>query len=132
MNHLGEAILGEQEAERRLKIYMEDLRQPEIEYISVKVSTICSQLNLIAWEETLSILEQRLKLLIRTAYENFYQKANGTSVPKFVNLDMEEYRDLDLTVEVFKRVLSDPKFLHCSPALSYKAIYPIDSLFSKI
>lgn len=115
LNHLGEAILGEKEAERRLQIYLEDLSKPEIEYISVKVSTICSQLNLIAWDETLSLLTQRLEKLLKAAYENRFVRADGTSVPKFVNLDMEEYRDLELTVELFKRTLSQPEYLkHCA------------------
>lgn len=105
LNRIGEAILGEEEAKHRLDLYLSDLKRPDIEYISVKISTICSQLNLLAWEETLAILKQRLRELYRTASSHFYQGR-----PKFVNLDMEEYRDLGLTVEVFKQVLSEPEF----------------------
>lgn len=103
LNHLGEAILGEEEAERRLQTYLEDLSRPEIEYISVKISTIYSQINLLAWEETLAGLAERLRLLYRAAMES--------NPSKFINLDMEEYRDLPITVELFKRVLSEPEFL---------------------
>ena len=42
INHLGEALLGEKEARRRLDTYVEDLKNPEVEYISVKISTIYS------------------------------------------------------------------------------------------
>lgn len=124
LNHLGEAILGEEEAQRRMEIYLADLRRPEVEYISVKVSTICSQLDLIAWEETLSLLTERFKLLLHTAYENYYTKPDGTRVPKFVNLDMEEYRDLDLTVELFKRGLDDPACLKYSAGIVLQSYIP--------
>lgn len=124
LNHLGEAILGEEEAQRRLQIYLEDLHKPEVEYISVKVSTIYSQLNLIAWEDTLSILAKRLKLLLRAAYENEFTRADGTHVPKFVNLDMEEYRDLDLTVELFKKVMNDPYYLNHSAGIVLQSYIP--------
>lgn len=124
LNHLGEAVLGENEAHRRLNTYLDDLRHPEVEYISVKISTICSQLNLLAWEDTLSILVERLKILLKAAHENFYQRLDGTSVPKFVNLDMEEYRDLHLTVALFKKVLEDPDCLQQSAGIVLQSYLP--------
>src|SRR5579872_4657180 len=56
LNHLGEAILGEREAKRRLDVYLHDLEQKDVEYISVKISTIFSQINLLAWEKNLNTL----------------------------------------------------------------------------
>src|SRR5579885_580597 len=44
LNHLGEAILGEEEAKRRLDVYLEDLKREDIEYVSIKISTIYSQI----------------------------------------------------------------------------------------
>lgn len=124
LNHLGEAILGEEEAKHRLKMYLEDLARPEVEYISVKVSTIFSQLHLIAWEETLTILSERLIILLQTAHKYEFIKPDGSRVPKFVNLDMEEYRDLDLTVELFKKVLSDPNCYHFSAGIVLQSYLP--------
>lgn len=124
LNHLGEAVLGEEEALRRLGVYSEDLKKPTIEYISVKISTICSQLNLLSWEETLSVLSERLKELYRTAQHYPYLKKDGSSVPKFVNLDMEEYRDLHLTVAVFKRVLEDPEFKNLQAGIVLQSYLP--------
>lgn len=124
LNHLGEAILGEEEAEKRLRTYIRDLERPEVEYISVKVSTICSQLNMLAWEATLERLCERFRSLLRTAEAHQFLRADGQSVPKFVNLDMEEYRDLHLTVELFMRVLSEPEFLHCSAGIVLQAYLP--------
>ena len=124
LNHLGEAILGEEEALHRLNIYLKDLARPEVEYISVKVSTIYSQIQLVAWEESLKVLSERLKLLLKTAHEHYFIKKDGTRVPKFVNLDMEEYRDLDLTVDLFKRVLNDPAFFHYSAGIVLQSYLP--------
>ena len=56
VNHLGEAILGETEALKRLNTYVEALKTPEIEYISVKISTIYSQIQPLAMEHTVAIL----------------------------------------------------------------------------
>ena len=116
LNRIGEAILGEEEAAHRLQINLNDLADPEIEYMSVKISTICSQLNLLAWEKTMSILSQRLKQL--------YRETKKHDVRKFVNLDMEEYRDLRLTVELFKQVLSDRNFSTIRLASCCKATFP--------
>lgn len=110
LNHLGEAILGEEEARNRLNTYLDDLKNPEIEYVSIKISTIFSQINLLAWDYTLSRLSERLKELYRMAKAHHYTRPDGSKTPKFVNLDMEEYRDLDLTVAVFMLVLEDPEF----------------------
>ena len=118
INHLGEAILGEEEAQRRLKVYLDDLQRADIDYISVKVSTIYSQINLLAWDDTLLVLTDRLKQL--------YRAAKG----KFVNLDMEEYRDLRLTVALFTSVLDDPEFYDYSAGIVLQAYLPDSYLFN--
>jgi RHH-type proline utilization regulon transcriptional repressor/proline dehydrogenase/delta 1-pyrroline-5-carboxylate dehydrogenase len=123
LNRLGEAILGEEEALKRLQTYLDDLAKPEIDYISVKISTICSQLNLLSWEETLEVITSRLKILYRAAKQNRILK-NGVKTAKFVNLDMEEYRDLNLTVEGFKRVLETAEFENFSAGIVLQAYVP--------
>lgn len=112
LNRLGEAILGEEEALNRLQTYLDDLANPDIQYISVKISSICSQINLVAREDTLAILAERLRQL--------YRAAKG----KFVNLDMEEYRDLYLTVDLFKKVLNEPEFFNTSAGIVLQSYLP--------
>ncbi len=124
INHLGEAILGEQEAQRRLNLYLHDLSEPSIEYISIKITTIYSQINHLAWEDTLERLSIRLRQLYYTAMQHTYTHLDGTTSPKFVNLDMEEYRDLHLTVAVFKKVLDEPEFLSYSAGIVLQAYLP--------
>lgn len=124
LNHLGEAILGEEEAKRRLQIYLDDLAKPEVEYISIKISTICSQINLLAWQESLQILSDRLKQLYRAAMTHFYKRPDGSSVPKFVNLDMEEYKDLHLTIALFRQVLDEPEFYQHEAGIVLQSYLP--------
>lgn len=113
INHLGEAILGEEEARRRLNVYLRDLKETSIDYVSVKISTIFSQINILAWDDTIEKLSDRLRELYRAA-----------KAPKFVNLDMEEYRDLLLTKDLFKKVLSEPEFLNYSAGIVLQAYLP--------
>ncbi len=124
LNHLGEAILGEEEAHHRLQIYLNDLAKSSVEYISIKISTIYSQINLLAWDETLEILADRLRQLYRAAMKNRYVRADGRSVPKFVNLDMEEYRDLHLTVALFRKVLNEPEFYQHEAGIVLQSYLP--------
>src|SRR5579859_7354988 len=45
VNFLGEAILSELEAERRLQQILQGLQWPEIEVVSIKISTVYSQIS---------------------------------------------------------------------------------------
>lgn len=105
VNFLGEAILSEPEAERRLQQYLQGLQWPEIEVVSIKISTLYSQISPLARAHTVSVLCDRLERLIRTADRARFTRPDGTVVPKFVYLDMEEYRDKELTAEAFMRTL---------------------------
>ena len=88
--------------------YLATLQQPEIEVISVKISTIYSQISALAREHTIDVLCDRLELLYRAAAKARFTRRDGTVVPKFVYLDMEEYRDKELTADVFMRTLDRP------------------------
>lgn len=124
LNHIGEAIIGEQEAKRRLEMYLKDLENPHINYISIKISTIYSQLNLLARKHTLDILKERLRQLYRKAMQNTFCTHNGVEMPKFINLDMEEYRDLHLTKDLFCEVLSEPEFKRFSAGIVLQSYLP--------
>src|SRR5512143_469267 len=115
LNQLGEAILGEAEAARRLEAYLGLLARDDVEYISVKVSSVSSQIDLTAFRHTVEVVKDRLRALYRQAQRHHYRTPDGRVTPKFVNLDMEEYRDLDLTVAAFREVLDEDEF-HALPA----------------
>jgi RHH-type proline utilization regulon transcriptional repressor/proline dehydrogenase/delta 1-pyrroline-5-carboxylate dehydrogenase len=116
LNRLGEAILGEDEAERRLAANLALLADPKVGYISVKVSSICSQVSSLGFERSLADIQARLRELYRACLRH--------SPPKFVNLDMEEYRDLELTTEAFLRTLSEPEFRSLPAGIVLQAYLP--------
>ena len=105
VNFLGEALLGEAESERRLQGYLQALQDPDIEVVSVKISTIFSQIDPIARAHTVATLCDRLELLYRASAKARFRRADGTEVAKFVYLDMEEYRDMSITADAFMQTL---------------------------
>jgi RHH-type proline utilization regulon transcriptional repressor/proline dehydrogenase/delta 1-pyrroline-5-carboxylate dehydrogenase len=119
VNVLGEAILGEDEAEQRLRRVLDVLAHPAIDYVSVKISSICSQLDVLRFDREVERIAARLRRL--------YDAGNAHRPPKFVNLDMEEYRDLELTLAVFRRVLDEAAYAATSAGIVLQAYLP-DSL----
>ncbi|WP_425564957.1 bifunctional proline dehydrogenase/L-glutamate gamma-semialdehyde dehydrogenase [Pseudolysinimonas kribbensis] len=116
INLLGEAVLGEREAARRLAGTRELLSRPDVDYVSVKVSSVASQLNLWGFDETVErVVERLLPIYLRAA------RASGT---KFINLDMEEYRDLHLTIAVFVKLLENPDLQNLEAGIVLQAYLP--------
>jgi RHH-type proline utilization regulon transcriptional repressor/proline dehydrogenase/delta 1-pyrroline-5-carboxylate dehydrogenase len=124
VNFLGEALLGEKEAERRLETYLEALQSPDIEVVSVKISTIFSQISSLAREQTIRTLCDRMELLFRAAAKERFERADGTEVRKLVYLDMEAYRDLAITVETFLRTLDRPGLEAAQAGIVLQAYVP--------
>ena len=123
INVLGEAVLGEDEAERRLETVLDVMSRPSVDYVSVKISSICSQLDVLAFDDEVDRIADRLRRLYRRALDT--PTAEGR--PRFVNLDMEEYRDLELTEAVFRRVLDEEPFRRLEAGIVLQAYLP-DSL----
>jgi len=124
LNLLGEAILGEGEAARRLEAYLALLAREDVEYISVKVSSVFSQINLVAFRHTVERVKERLRVLYRQALRHHYRHSDGHLTPKFINLDMEEHRDLDLTVTAFREVLDEDEFVPLRAGVVLQAYLP--------
>lgn len=124
VNILGEALLGESEAENRLKRYLNALQRPEIEVISVKISTIYSQISSLARRHSIDVLADRLELLYRAAMKARFKHADGSEVPKFVYLDMEEYRDLSITAAAFMQSLDRPGMEEVAAGIALQSYIP--------
>lgn len=101
VNLIGEEVLGNLEANYRLQKYTDALNTSYINYISIKITTIFSQINILDFEYSKNEIVKRLDSLYAIAEQK--QKA-GT--PKFINLDMEEFKDLELTVAAFTESIS--------------------------
>ena len=121
LNQLGEAILGEEEADHRLETNLDRLADEHCEYISVKISAIFSQIHLIGVEQTILKIKERLRRLYRQAMTYRIPETDGY---KFVNLDMEEYRDLRLTCRAFTEVLDEGEFLSLEAGIVLQAYLP--------
>jgi len=116
LNLLGEAVLGENEADARLQGTRELLERDDVDYVSIKVSSVASQLSMWAFDESVARVVQRLMPL--------YLYAAASPTPKFINLDMEEYHDLNLTIAVFKRLLGDQRLLKLEAGIVLQAYLP--------
>ncbi|WP_290804964.1 bifunctional proline dehydrogenase/L-glutamate gamma-semialdehyde dehydrogenase [Herbiconiux sp.] len=122
INLLGEAVLGDREAGNRLEGTRELLQRDDVDYVSVKVSSIAADLSMWGFEQTVERVAQSLIPLYRVAARKGLVGDDGPR--KFINLDMEEYRDLDLTIAVFKRVLDEPDFLDFEGGIVLQAYLP--------
>ncbi len=124
VNLIGEVVLGEEEAEERIQKYLKALSNPNIDYISIKISTIYSQINALNFDNTVDVLVEKLTRIYEQAQKYPYIAPDGTKSNKFINLDMEEYRDLDITVAVFKKTLEKPQFKDFYAGIVLQAYLP--------
>ena len=124
INIIGEAVLGREEADERVRKYVRALENPDIDYISIKISTIFSQITPLAHDWTLKQIERPLEMIYSAAMDNTFADRNGEQRHKFVNLDMEEYRDLRLTLDVFKQTLSKPAFMPLQAGIVLQTYLP--------
>lgn len=124
VNLLGEVVLGDGEAEHRYRHYLEALAMPNINYISVKLSGIYAKINPLNYEQNKQDLVALMSEIYRAAMKNTYIDEDGKPRAKFVNLDMEEYKDTELTLDVFKTVLSLPEFMSLEAGIVVQAYLP--------
>src|SRR5699024_8836886 len=113
---LGEAVLGGQEAARRLAGVRELVARPDVDYVSIKVSSIVDHLPLWAASQTVDHIVETLLPL--------YLDAARSAEPTFLNMDMEEYRALELTLQVFEKLLDRPELAALPAGIVQQAYLP--------
>ncbi|MBH0117013.1 bifunctional proline dehydrogenase/L-glutamate gamma-semialdehyde dehydrogenase [Salinibacterium sp. NG253] len=116
LNLLGEAVLGDDEADKRLAGTRALLNRDDVDYVSIKVSSVVSQLSMWAFDETVDRVVDRLTPL--------YLLALRSPQKKFINLDMEEFKDLELTIAVFEKLLDQPELLELEAGIVLQAYLP--------
>ncbi|RWR16304.1 aldehyde dehydrogenase family protein [Microbacterium enclense] len=121
VNLLGEAILGKKEAARRLEGTRRLLARDDVDYVSIKVSSTVAPHTPWAFDAAVSDAVTALRPLYRVA------KETGT----FLNLDMEEFKDLDLTLAVFETLLGESEFHGVEAGIVLQAYLP-DALAAMI
>lgn len=119
LNLLGEAVLGENEAQRRFDGTVKLLERADVDYVSIKVSSIVSQLSMWAFDEAVEHVVQKVLPLYQLA-----ARSEKRGERKFINLDMEEYRDLDLTIAVFTRILEHDELKDLEAGIVLQAYLP--------
>ena len=118
---LGEATLSEKESQSYQSQYLElintlDVLNKEWPFkkqldedsfgnipkvnISVKVTSLYSQIKEEAWENSKEQLKNKIRPLFKKAIETF----------SFINLDMEQYKYKNLVLEIFKELLTEKDF----------------------
>lgn len=114
VNLLGEAILGRDEAARRMDGTMTLLKRPDVDYVSIKVSATVAPHTPWAFDEAVADAIESLRPMF----------LEGAKTGTFINLDMEEYKDLDLTIAVFTGLLDEPELKNYSAGIVLQAYLP--------
>lgn len=116
LNLLGEAVLGQAEAERRLAGVRALVQDPDVHHVSVKVSALTGPHAPWGHDATVEETVATLLPLFRLAAEGPTRTC--------VMLDMEEFRDLDLTLDVFTQLMAHPELHGLTAGVVIQAYLP--------
>ena len=116
---LGASVLGDDEAAARADGIRRLLGRDDVDAVSVTVSSLAPQISTWDTEGSVARVAERLRPL--------YRAARDRRPPALVTLGMEEYRDLDLTLEVFTELLSEPEFHYLTAGIVLQAYLPDSS-----
>jgi RHH-type proline utilization regulon transcriptional repressor/proline dehydrogenase/delta 1-pyrroline-5-carboxylate dehydrogenase len=116
INLLGEAVLGEREAAKRLAGTTALLQRDDVDYVSIKVSATVAPHSPWSYEQNVAHVVERLLPL--------YKLATKGKKPTFINLDMEEFKDLDITIAVFTQILDRTEFAKLEAGIVLQAYLP--------
>ena len=115
---VGGSPAGEEAAEARVAKYSALAREPGVDALSVKVSSIGSQLQPLAFDDTVRVLSERLSTIYRATLE----KAEAER--PIVMLDMEAYRHVELTLAVMMQALANPELDRVRAGVVLQAYLP--------
>lgn len=119
LNYLGEEILGERQAEKHIEEYLSLLARPDVDAISVKLSSVFSQVSVLAFESTVARVTERLRRV--------FSASLAARPRKLIYFDMEAFKDFELTLAVFERLLLDPDFRDVQAGIAVQAYLPDSS-----
>ncbi|HEY7627575.1 MAG TPA: bifunctional proline dehydrogenase/L-glutamate gamma-semialdehyde dehydrogenase [Ilumatobacteraceae bacterium] len=116
VNPLGESILGDDEARGRVDQVLGKLRRHDVHGVSIKASALVANLDVLDFDRSVERIASTLREIYRAA---IVKRPQG-----FVNLDMEEYRDLQMTVAAFTSVLDEAEFAGLDAGIVLQAYLP--------
>src|SRR5690606_28085707 len=114
LNQLGEEVLGEKDAGHYVERTIALLESAEADAISVKLSSLFSQVRVLAFDEVVRRVTSKLAPIFEAAEEH----------GRLIYFDMEAYRDLDLTRAIFLRTVLDPTFARVRAGIALQAYLP--------
>ena len=95
---------------------LDKLSRPDVGAVSIKASALVANLDVLDFDRSVERISEPLREIYRAA---LLKEPRG-----FVNLDMEEYRDLQMTVAAFTNVLDEPEFHHLEAGIVLQAYLP--------
>ena len=131
INVIGEIVLSEEEAAKRVSKYIKLLKNPDVDYLSIKISNLFSQIIPHAHDNNVKHISAQLEKIYSAAKENTYKDKDSKENYKFVNLDMEEYRDVETTIDAFKGVLSQDQFKDLKAGIVIQTYLPDAMIYIK-
>jgi RHH-type transcriptional regulator, proline utilization regulon repressor / proline dehydrogenase / delta 1-pyrroline-5-carboxylate dehydrogenase len=131
INVIGEIVLSKEEADRRVSKYIKLLKNPDIDYLSIKISNLFSQIIPHAHDNNVKHISEQLEKVYSAAMENTYKDKDSKECYKFVNLDMEEYRDIETTIDSFKNVLNTEKYKMLQAGIVIQTYLPDAMIYIK-
>ena len=111
---LGEMVLSAEDVKKKKDDIIRLIRRDETSCISVKISNLDPHINALDFEGSVERVCVQMREIMR--------EAKNKNV--LVNLDMEEYRDLGITVEVLKRIAMEDEFLGMQMGIALQAYIP--------
>lgn len=115
---VGDRVIGEQHAEKKLHDYLSLLKNPLISSIGVNPSHLYSQFHLFNFEKSLSITLARLRKIFQAAFDS-EKKTN-----KQITLLIENYPTFLFNIELFKTILNEEEFHSFSAGIILQSYLP--------
>jgi len=131
INVIGEIVLSKEEADQRVAKYIKLLQNPDVDYLSIKISNLFSQIIPHAHENNIKHISKQLEKVYSAAMLNTYVDKDLNECYKFVNLDMEEYRDIEITIDTFKNVLEKEEYKDLQAGIVIQTYLPDAIIYIK-
>ena len=117
ISFINEEALGFNDVKKQMNIYMNYLSNPQIDYISIKVSCITSNIKVNSEESSIDEICLALRKIYKAALK-------APKNPKFVNIDMENYRYFASTIAAFQKVLEEKEFFCLYAGITLQSYLP--------
>jgi RHH-type proline utilization regulon transcriptional repressor/proline dehydrogenase/delta 1-pyrroline-5-carboxylate dehydrogenase len=121
--YLDQSILGKEESHQNVLKYLEDISNPKIEALSIRLSNLMPHSSELSLYFSKELLEENLKILFRKVLSNPIQK-DGKKEYKLIIFEMETYATFHLTIDLFQKLLQESEFYPLSFGITLQSYLP--------